>query len=83
MKKLKNSLLNDTVLLFSKLTDSSGSLTRPQLEEIMSNKFKISYFDNQGSLRHRYITANNERDALVDCWLNNKNVIEPVSVTKI
>lgn len=47
------------------------------------HKFKVSYYDAQGNLRQRYITASNERDALVDAWLNNKNVIEPVSVQRI
>ena len=48
-----------------------------------AQKYKVSYYDAQGNLRQRYITASNERDALVDAWLNNKNVIEPVSVQRI
>lgn len=48
-----------------------------------SNKFQVSYLDNHGNLRQHYISAANERDALVDAWLNNKNVIKPLSVVKI
>lgn len=48
-----------------------------------NSKFKVSYYDAQGNLRHRYVSAPNERDALVDTWLNNKNVIEPIAAHKI
>ncbi len=51
--------------------------------ETVNQKFQVSYLDGHGNLRQRYITAANERDALVDAWLNNKAIVQPVSVTRI
>lgn len=49
----------------------------------MVSKYKISYIDNHGNLRQRYLNAINDKEALIDCWLNNKSVVEPISVVKV
>ena len=48
-----------------------------------TSKYKISYIDNLGNFRQRYLSAIDEREAVIDCWLNNKSVVEPISVVKV
>jgi hypothetical protein len=45
-----------------------------------SLRFNVTYLDQHKNQRNFYITAASERDALVDSWLNNKNIIDVVSV---
>jgi hypothetical protein len=48
-----------------------------------SNKYRVSYYDNHSNLRQRYVTSQSERDALVDSWLNDKNVVMPICAERV
>lgn len=46
-------------------------------------RFCVVYMDRYNNQRNYYIGANNERDALVNTWLNNKHVNDIISVKAI
>lgn len=50
---------------------------------VKHNKYKVSYFDKNGNFRLHFANSTNDRDALVDSWLNNKHIVEPVSVEQV
>lgn len=46
------------------------------------SNYKLLYLDTNNKVCSCIIASDSERNALVDSWLNNKEIIKPISVEK-